>query len=69
LDGVFGIDGNIFIWGFVRSNFYCLVIVRDFKVLKGGWSDSMGVSFTNSQIRVLFLNVMGHACFVDGYAI
>lgn len=31
LDDVFGIDGNIFIWGFVKSNSYCLVIMRDFE--------------------------------------
>ena len=30
LDDVFGIDGNIFIWGFVSNNFYCLVIMKDY---------------------------------------
>jgi hypothetical protein len=32
LYNVFGIGGNIFIWGFVRNNFNCFVFMRDFEV-------------------------------------
>jgi len=58
------------VWSsFVRSSFNFLVFKRILRFLKRECLDSMREPFASSQIRVLFLVVMGHASYIKRYAI